>query len=217
MQKLKSLSDRLNYALDLLGTRKADLARAIDVKPQVIQFLCSSNTQSSRFTFEIAMALGLNSRWLATGEGERFVADDPKYKIINEFQRIPVIPPEKLITFLRENHMEDESISTWVAISCHDQNVFAFKMQDASMEPFLPLNSILLIEKIPESYSPKPNDIVLVFSKKYASIMVRKIISEKNKIVLHPCNMELFKAIEFTSDQVILGLIKECHFKINGG
>ena len=33
MQKLKSLSDRLNYALDLLGTRKADLARAIDVKP----------------------------------------------------------------------------------------------------------------------------------------------------------------------------------------
>ena len=27
--------------------------------------------------------------------------------------------------------------------------------------------------------------------------------------------MELF-TIEFTSDQVILGLIKECHFKING-
>lgn len=216
MQKLKSLSDRLNHALDLLGTRKVDLARAIDVKPQVIQFLCSSNTQSSRFTFEIAMALGLNSRWLATGEGEMFVADDPKYKIVNEFQRIPVIPSEKLITFLRDNHIEDESISTWIAISYHDQNIFAFKIQDASMEPFLPLNSILLIEKIPESYSPRQNDIVLVFSKKYASIMVRKITSEKNKIVLHPCNVELFKAIEFTSDQVILGLIRECHFKING-
>ena len=45
------------------------------------------------------------------------MADDPKYKIINEFQRIPVIPPEKLITFLRENHMEDESISTWVPLA----------------------------------------------------------------------------------------------------
>ena len=75
--ELINLSSRLNYSLQLTGTKKADLARAIGVKPQVIQFLCSSETQSSRFTFEIATALGLSTRWLATGEGEMFLADDP--------------------------------------------------------------------------------------------------------------------------------------------
>ncbi len=69
---MKNLSERLNHALAVTNTKKADLARAIGVKPQVIQFLCSSHTQASRFTFELATALGLNTRWLATGEGEMF-------------------------------------------------------------------------------------------------------------------------------------------------
>ncbi|MCB1826949.1 MAG: helix-turn-helix transcriptional regulator, partial [Coxiellaceae bacterium] len=75
MENLDTLSCRLNYALELTGTRKADLARAIDVKPQVIQFLCNSKTKASRFSFEIATALGLSVRWLATGEGAMFLAD----------------------------------------------------------------------------------------------------------------------------------------------
>jgi hypothetical protein len=53
--RLRSHIHHKYHALKLTGTKKADLARAIAVKPQLIQFMCNSKTLSSRFTFEIAM------------------------------------------------------------------------------------------------------------------------------------------------------------------
>ncbi|MCX7125382.1 MAG: helix-turn-helix transcriptional regulator, partial [Gammaproteobacteria bacterium] len=88
MKKIKppTLSDRLQHALEITGMKKADLARAIDVQPQTIQHLCNGNVKSSRFTFELATVLGLNTTWLATGEGTPFLSDDPKNSFFDEYK-----------------------------------------------------------------------------------------------------------------------------------
>ncbi len=48
--KLKTLIRSVAVALEITETRKADLARAIDVQPQTIQHLCHGNV---KFTIHI--------------------------------------------------------------------------------------------------------------------------------------------------------------------
>src|SRR5580704_15114140 len=118
---LENLSDRLNYALSLTATKKADLARSISVKPQIIQFLCTSQTQSSRFTFEIATALGLSTRWLATGEGEMFVEDDPKQQFIKTYKPIPVLNNDNIReVFLYKKSLNHLTIKEWLPLKAED-------------------------------------------------------------------------------------------------
>lgn len=47
--------------MDFKGITQAELAREINVKPAAIQYLLASNARSSRFTFELAYALGVRT------------------------------------------------------------------------------------------------------------------------------------------------------------
>ena len=86
---LETLSERLCYALEMTGTKKAELSRLLNIKPQIIQFLCNSNTKSSRYTFEIATALKLNVQWLANGQGNMFIKDNFDQQFLSLYQRPP--------------------------------------------------------------------------------------------------------------------------------
>ena len=209
-KEIATLSDRINHALELTGTRKADLARAIEVKPQVIQFLCTSSTKSSRFTFEIATALGLNTRWLATGQGTMFLADDPKNKFLNEYKRIPVFTPEQIVkNSLGTNYNINQHVK-WAAIETEKEDVFCMKAQDSSMAPYLPLGSLIFFSKN-KDYTSKQGNIVLVFMKQYATVVVREIIIKNKEVYLCPKNTELFKKTLLTNEMEIVGLAIEFH------
>ena len=67
---LDTLSDRLNFAINKMGIKKAELARQIGIQPQTLQYLCDSKANASKFTFEIATVLGVDTKWLATGNGD---------------------------------------------------------------------------------------------------------------------------------------------------
>lgn len=215
MEKTKStlgtLSDRLRYVLELTGTRKIDLARAIDVKPQVIQFLCSSNTKASRFTFEIATALGLNTRWLATGKGVIFIADSSEQPILGEYKKVPRLSIEDLLSF-DEKQFNFENSTTWELAKTKHRDIFCFQQTDTSMSPTIPVSSLVFLSKTEASYIPNRNEIVLAYIKKEKSVLLRETTNEGEQIFLSPKNHNMFKSIILNNGIVILGKVVECRW-----
>ncbi|RZI86297.1 MAG: XRE family transcriptional regulator [Rubrivivax sp.] len=72
MHEWKTYGGRLAWAMNRAGkTNQSELARAIGVKPQSIQYLCGpgSNAQGSIHTPALAKVLGVSPDWLARGEG----------------------------------------------------------------------------------------------------------------------------------------------------
>lgn len=66
-----ALGQRMVQALDKSGKSQSDLARALDVNRQTIQQLCAgfNDNPSFRRIVKIADTLGIEPRWLGTGEG----------------------------------------------------------------------------------------------------------------------------------------------------
>lgn len=68
----ESYAGRLGWAMRRAGrTNQSELARAIGVKPQAIQYLCDleAGAQGSSHTPSLAKELGVRADWLARGEG----------------------------------------------------------------------------------------------------------------------------------------------------
>src|SRR5262245_50168330 len=73
MKEWSSYSGRLMWAMRRAGkTNQSELARAIGVRPQSIQYLCDpdSGAQGSTHTPALARELGVMADWLARGEGQ---------------------------------------------------------------------------------------------------------------------------------------------------
>lgn len=67
-----SYTGRLLWAMNQAGkTNQSELARAVGVKPQSIQYLCDpqSGARGSSHTPSLARELGVGAEWLATGSG----------------------------------------------------------------------------------------------------------------------------------------------------
>jgi hypothetical protein len=211
---LKNLSDRLNYALSLTGTKKADLARSISVKPQIIQFLCGSQTKSSRFTFEIAIALGLNTQWLTTGEGEIFIEDDPKQQFIKTYKPIPVLNNDNIReVFLYKKSFDNLIIKEWLPLKTEEKNFFAIEMTDTSMEPNFPRGSHIVI-KICSKEKLNGRKFTFAYLLKFDTFVVRELIENESTKILKPINMELFKEINVTDDINFLGVVTDCFWHV---
>lgn len=211
-EHLKTLSDRILHILELTGTRKADLARAINVKPQVIQFLCSSNTRASRFTFEIATALGLNTRWLATGEGCIFAADDPKHQFLKSYKEVPLLTSEQVLGLAKEQTLDHIETTEWLASKTTEENVFAIIMPDQSMEPLIPAGATIFVT-LHYNMLPSTDDTLLLYVKQFNAVIIRKFLSEKNTSYLLPTNNN-YKKSEFSEDINIIGLVTDCTFSL---
>ena len=211
---LETLSDRLTHALDITSTRKADLARAIDVKPQVIQFLCNSKTKSSRFSFEIATALGLNTRWLATGEGAMFLADDPKHKMLANCKITKVLPSDALLTLARHHNVQVDTLPNWQIIQSDEEDLYCTQLLDTSMTPKIPARAHIFF-KLCVDYTPAHQDIVLVYLANANTVLVREVVAEKNnQFMLVPQNLDLFKAIPVNHHAAIFAIVTDCHWKL---
>jgi hypothetical protein len=72
MNEWTTYAGRLIWAMHHAGqTNQSELARAIGIKPQSIQYLCrpDAGAQGSKHTAALAKALGVSSQWLARNEG----------------------------------------------------------------------------------------------------------------------------------------------------
>ena len=65
----ETFGQRLQKALQYAGLSQSDVARAIKIKPQAIQYLCAGKAKSSRYATQIAKVCNVDPDWLATGKG----------------------------------------------------------------------------------------------------------------------------------------------------
>lgn len=205
---LKNLSDRLTYALETLGLSQSELARRIDVKPQVVQYLCSNNANKSKFTYLIAEALDINATWLATGEGKMALSDAPTSLLVKKQQKIPL---------LKWNQLADwpnciNAATEWTLISTdHSPTSFALKMKDTSMWPRFDKDTLLIIS--PER-TPRDQSYVLTQSNTLGEVVLRQLHINRNKKSLHPLNTEFFKPSPLNPHDQILGTLVEARWQI---
>jgi len=65
---MNTYAKRLIHAIKLRNTSQSELARAVGVKPQSIQYLCKEGTKSTH-SVKIAEILKINPQWLTDGIG----------------------------------------------------------------------------------------------------------------------------------------------------
>lgn len=208
---LKNLSERLSHALKLQNISQSELARKINVKPQVIQYLCTNNVNTSRFTYLIADALSLNGVWLATGEGTMLYEDDPTYQLMQSQHRIPLLEWPEIYQWTQQTSKNNHSNQWILADDNQNQNAFAVKMNDKSMWPRFEKNTLLIINS---SQSPTDQSFVLVYILSLDEVALRQLIIQDNKKNLYPMNSTMYKSVELTSNDKILGMLVEARWQV---
>lgn len=208
--ELNNLSDRINYALSVTSINKATLARLISVKPQAIQYLCSSEAQSSRFTFEIAAALGLNRDWLAYGEGKMFVKEKTLQAFASTTQSVPLLNQSNVYDFyLNHKPIDDLVVSEWLPLVTDETGLIAIEIQDNSMQPTFPSGSKIILRKC-DTINHHAHSFVFAYLKKFDTFVVRKLLNHGTNQILQPTNSEIFNEIALTSDVELISSVAGC-------
>jgi len=203
---MENLSQRLQYALEITKTKKIELARKINVKPQIIQFLCNSKTKASRYTFHIAEALNINAEWLASGKGNILIDKSQENTL-----QVPILDYQNLRDlFLHQRKLAEITTPDKLPYLTEKENILAMKMPDSSMHPTIPINSYLFFDL--DEIALKNENVYLIYTNKYDSFFVREYQNVTDKSMV-PKNLELFNKTQVNEDILICGkliaLLKE--------
>jgi len=211
VHKEETLSERLRFALKTINISKSELARRIGVKQQAIQYLCSSNTKASSFTYKIADALNINPIWLATGRGYMFQEEDVNYQILRTQQKIPLITTDILKTaIVAQTNISAIDVVKWVLTEkILGKDGYALTIKDQSMFPRFEENTIILINR---EKKPKSGDYVVAYVHKNKEILFRQLILKNNKNILQPMNLNGYQSIVMTQKDVICGVLEEARW-----
>lgn len=197
-----NFSFRLMQAMRMLSVSQSQLARNIGVKPQTIQYLCTSNSTRSKFASDIADALGINMEWLLTGRGPMMI----EAPALDTIMKVPLISWSSIYGWL-DGKKDDLSNSDYITTRySFDPNSFSLKMNDSSMTPRFDIGTILVIEP---SENFHENDFVLVASKFSSTPILRQIIKKGDKQFLMPLNTSLYKEIMLEPDDRIIGILRQ--------
>lgn len=208
---LNNLSSRLKFALKILNISQTELARRINVKPQVIQYLCASQSQKSKFAFEIAEALNIDFAWLATGKG---IAPEKSELVKNE-NSIPLLSFEQIKEWkLAGKKMDLSKINSWISMDEEvNSNSFAVEINDRAMAPRFDLYTIIIIEPI-NTIILEQNCYILVYLVQEDFIIFRQYALVNNNKCLIAINKNLHKDIFLKENDLILGVCKEARWSV---
>ncbi len=197
---------RLKEAMEARGLSQAELARAININPAAIQYLLSNDAKSSRFTFEMANALEINTNWLATGQGEMLLERDPSQIANIEKIPVPLLSEQDVYALVESNgKIPLTNHQKWVLADKNSgSQVYGLLMKDISMQPVFNKNAVLLFDV---TASAKPNEYIVIYIESQNEVLVRKLESES---IIKPVNAELYKSFAIEKSDIILGKIVEC-------
>lgn len=208
MNGKENLSTRLVHAMATLGMSQSELARRIGIKPQAIQYLCTSNASRSKFAFDIADALGINIDWLLTGQGKMKEKD-----AYDHVTKIPIIEPENICKWIDSN--EQYSVESYYSTMQQiylDKKCYAIKINDSSMAPRFEIGTVLIVDP---SLSPNENDFVVVFTDLSKTPIVRHLIKKNDRFILMPINLNLYKEIYMKNEYRFLGVVRQIFYEFS--
>lgn len=100
---LKTLADRLSYAMHEAGMSQGQLAKAANMAQPTIWRITSGNARGTTRIFDLAKALGVRPEWLADGNGPMFDASHKKTKG-------EVLTYSKIKTWDRDTPLDDDEV-----------------------------------------------------------------------------------------------------------
>jgi len=206
-----SLSSRLRYAMSLVRVSQPELARMIDVKPQVIQYLCNSPVIKSKFTYQIAAALGISYAWLAEGKGNISAQQLAANSKQNRDCKVPVIQWQESLGWVEQcasfdTSLHDKWIATTVAVS---PDCFALMVRDSSMQPRFDFGTTLIVSPNERVYE---NSFVVVRIADLNEVLLRQFVAVGEQRILHATNQALYRDINFCAEKdQIIGVVVQAH------
>jgi SOS-response transcriptional repressor LexA len=205
---VKTTGERLKLALNARNCSMADLARALNIKHQVIQYLVSSNAKSSRYFLPISNFLEINLEWLVSGYG-RMEKEGGAPSFIERNNAVPIYASEELIKKLNAQNevfaLTPTSYLNTNVITTPD--VFGWNIKDQSMFPRFQEKTTVVIDP---NVTAKEGCFVLAYVKQAEEIYFRFFSQTSNdQRELIPFNKIAYKAIHLCEQDVILGVMIE--------
>lgn len=207
--KMNTLSERLKLALSKADMNQAELARAIGVRPQVIQYLCNFDPKSSKYTYLIADALKINPIWLATGSGDSHTEEEAA--LFSHSHKVPLLHYNELKKIIKnENEFFELTPNQWLSSNLElSQKSYAIRLNDKSMFPRFDEGVILIFDAEAEI---KEGSIIMVYDKIVNDLMVRQLISKNQISYLLAINEKSFKTVQLSDEHTVFGILKEARW-----
>lgn len=205
-----TLSDRLNYALKLTGLSQSELAKQINTKPQAIQYLCRSGARKSKFTHQMADALGVESLWLAAGVGKIHATPTAHHANQTTQHEVPLLAWHEVKPYLAGN--QPASCDFLATTAPTDAQGFALRLNDDAMSPRFEKESIIFIN--PDmTQNLHTGEFVLVYVATVDSIIFRQYNQTRSVVTLQPLSTVLHKPVVMAADDCVIGTLVEARFQ----
>ncbi|MNR93506.1 putative HTH-type transcriptional regulator [compost metagenome] len=173
MKDLKTLADRLKYAMEILPPKKikgVELARAVGVKPPSVSDWLSgkSKTMEGENLLKASKFLGVNANWLASGNGspkedKQNIKGDELSNILFRDLRLHKIP---VLDYVQAGLWHEVSYDGVIPhsytytdyLGTNADSVFSVIVQGESMLPDFKVGDMLIVDA---SLAPKPGSYVI--------------------------------------------------------
>lgn len=174
MKEMKTLAERLKYAMDILPPKKikgVELARAVGVKPPSVSDWLSgkSKTMEGENLLKTAKFLGVNANWLASGNGmpidksKQNIEEDELSNILFRDLNLHKIP---VFDYIQAGHWKEVSYDGASPLTytftdytgATPEAIFSVIVQGDSMEPDFKEGDMLIVDA---SLTPKPGSFVI--------------------------------------------------------
>lgn len=87
---------------------------------------------------------------------------------------------------------------------------YALKVNDTSMIPRFEVNTILILDP---TLDAKHGDFVVARTYHQEQPIIRQFINKNKKNYLVPLNTAMYKEIEFTSEDKVLGIVRQTYYE----
>ncbi|MBU0914732.1 MAG: hypothetical protein KKD97_00075 [Gammaproteobacteria bacterium] len=194
----ESYAGRLGWAMRRAGrTNQSELARAVGVKPQAIQYLCDldAGAQGSSHTPSLAKELGVRADWLARGDGpplEKAVPVAAESVHGGDDEPHVRVPVHGVVHLREDGRQVSQRVGSpktqpteggtlglpWMAEHCH-----AMRVQGQGLAPYAQDGYFLVVS----AHAPlQPEDFVLVTLRKGGVRLCRLLLDRVDSMVVSP-------------------------------
>lgn len=111
---METLGQRLRSARKTNNLTQSELAKKSGVSQQLISQIENENIKSTNDIFSLAGTLNVSAKWLATGQGDKFVTslsdNKEEAKFLELLRKLTVVQRSDLMISIEQTHIKNEQI-----------------------------------------------------------------------------------------------------------
>lgn len=174
MNEWKTFTGRLLWAMDRAGkNNQSELARAVGVKPQSIQYLCrpDSGAQGSTHTPALARELRVAAHWLASGEGHPAKLEQTGLRLDESASSSYAVSPATRAEVKGVYRLTGTGDAEVLALDAGSDaghvltplvaaGVHAVRVKGNALSPYVKDGQYLLLQSAPDKLMPEENIVI---------------------------------------------------------